>query len=454
MCQKLIAILKEPKKLIAKLNRVIIKQYPKLEDLTVTPSGQEQNFKSEKYGYNNVTVKAIESDILNVVPNEEVQKFEGMFNTVNLDKIDIEEKNIDLVFGNNNSVEIMPNDRKYIKKVTINKDDNLIPENIKEGVEIFGVSGSAELRGKENAMVKMPLKRGTSTNSALNECITKIFGDIELDDTSSAYMFTGCSNLEEVPLFDTSKVTYMNHMFYGCKKIANIPLFNTANVINTSYMFMNCIELITVPLFDTSNDGTMASMFNGCSKLEEVPLFNTAKVTNMARMFYSCSSLISVPLIDTLNVGDMTSMFSKCSNLEEVPAFNTSNVRYFKEMFSDCLKLTTIPLLDSEKIVQIDGVVSNCSNLMNIGGFKDLGKAYTQKSSNYGTYTLNLSKCTKLTHESLMNVINNLYDLNLTYDVANGGTLYKQTLNLGSTNKAKLTEEEIAIATNKGWNVT
>ena len=48
-----------------------------------------------------------------------------------------------------------------------------------------------------------------------------------------------------------------------------------------------------------------------------------------------------------------------------------------------------------------------------------------------------------------MNVINNLYDLNLTYNVANGGTLYTQSLNLGSTNKAKLTAEEIAIATAK-----
>ena len=49
-----------------------------------------------------------------------------------------------------------------------------------------------------------------------------------------------------------------------------------------------------------------------------------------------------------------------------------------------------------------------------------------------------------------MDIINNLYDLNVTY----GSSSYKQTLNLGTTNKAKLTADEIAIATNKGWNVT
>ena len=34
--------------------------YPPLEDLVITPSDIEQNFKSKKYGYNNVKVKAVE----------------------------------------------------------------------------------------------------------------------------------------------------------------------------------------------------------------------------------------------------------------------------------------------------------------------------------------------------------------------------------------------------------
>lgn len=45
-----------------------------------------------------------------------------------------------------------------------------------------------------------------------------------------------------------------------------------------------------------------------------------------------------------------------------------------------------------------------------------------------------------------MNVINNLYDIK-------SKGVKTQTLQLGDTNKAKLTAEEIAIATNKGWNV-
>lgn len=43
-------------------------------------------------------------------------------------------------------------------------------------------------------------------------------------------------------------------------------------------------------------------------------------------------------------------------------------------------------------------------------------------------------------------IINNLYDIK-------SKGVKPQTLQLGDTNKAKLTVEEIAIATNKGWNV-
>ena len=35
------------------------KVYPELENIEITPSGKEQKFKSEKYGYNEITVKAI-----------------------------------------------------------------------------------------------------------------------------------------------------------------------------------------------------------------------------------------------------------------------------------------------------------------------------------------------------------------------------------------------------------
>lgn len=101
-------------------------------------------------------------------------------------------------------------------------------------------------------------------------------------------------------------------------------------------------------------------------------------------------------------------------------------------MFYKCVSLETIPLFDTSNVTSMDSMFYNCTSLENIGGFLNC------------KVSLNLSYSTKLTNESLMNVINNLYDL-----IANG--LSEQTLTLGSTNIAKLTEDEIAIATNKGW---
>ena len=92
--------------------------------------------------------------------------------------------------------------------------------------------------------------------------------------------------------------------------------------------------------------------------------------------------------------------------------------------------------------------------LTTIEGFYNLGMAYIQSNAYYWSYTLNLGKSTDLTYESLMNVINGLYDLNISYKVAEGGTLYRQKVIMSSASIAKLTDDEIAIATNKGWDIT
>ena len=62
-----------------------------------------------------------------------------------------------------------------------------------------------------------------------------------------------------------------------------------------------------------------------------------------------------------------------------------------------------------------------------------------------GTNNFNVSYCTQLTKESLMSIINCLKD----YSEDTSGT--KWVCTLGTTNLAKLTDAEKAIATEKGW---
>ena len=188
--------------------------------------------------------------------------------------------------------------------------------------------------------------------------------------------------------------------------------------------------------------------YHGTELDEELNNLDGSNLTSAYSMFSNSTELTSIPLFDTSNVTDFGSMCTNCRALTTIPKFNTANATNFNNMFSGCSALISVPELDASKVTIIQSVVYNCTNLSDLGGFKNLGQAYlTSRAENYSQYKLDLSACSKLTYDSLMNVINNLYDIK-TKGCKN------QSLVLGATNLAKLTADEIAIATNKGWNVT
>lgn len=213
---------------------------------------------------------------------------------------------------------------------------------------------------------------------------------------------------------------------------------------------------------NTSNMTSMTRMFYRCTKLPKLYLsnFNTSNVVSLYSMFYYCESLHTLDLssFDTSNVTTLEDTFNYCRSLcsLNVSSFNTSKVKSFASTFSGCEQLETLNIanFNFEACDDNSGILSSCFKLQNLTFGTNLGKGYTSKSANTYKYRLSLSSSSSLTHDSLMSVINNLYDLNLTYKVASGGTLYTQQLMIGSTNLAKLTAEEIAIATNKGWTVS
>lgn len=175
---------------------------------------------------------------------------------------------------------------------------------------------------------------------------------------------------------------------------------------------------------------------------------NIGGKTSYSSFFQGHIYLEKVGLIDTSKCTQFSYMFNGCANLKELPQYNTSKGVNFNYAFN-ITSLEKIPLLDLSLATNIANMLNaNSRNLRDVGGFKDLGKAYlTTQSANYYAYTLNLSGCSKLTHDSLMNLINNLYD------IATAG-VQPQKLQLGPTNLAKLTDEEKAIATNKGWSLS
>lgn len=99
-------------------------------------------------------------------------------------------------------------------------------------------------------------------------------------------------------------------------------------------------------------------------------------------------------------------------------------------MFQGSDKITTIPKLDVSNGTNLNDMFYQCLELTNFGGLLNVKTSYS------------LISCNKLSYDSLLNVLNGLADLT-------GST--SQKLTLGTTNLAKLTDEEKAIATNKNW---
>ena len=171
-------------------------------------------------------------------------------------------------------------------------------------------------------------------------------------------------------------------------------------------------------------------------------------VTNASYMFYYCNNLEEIPMLNTSKCTNMNNMFAFCSSLTEIPELDTSSCTNMSRMFYYCRNLKTIPVLDASKVVSVNDILNTCNSLTNFNGLANLGQAYlTTQSANYYAYTWYLYYCNNLTHDSLINIINNLYDIK-------SKGCNTQTLGLGDTLIAKLTAEEIAIATNKGWTVS
>ena len=332
--------------------------------------------------------------------------------------------------------------------------------------------------------------------------------------TSLSKIFSGCSSLTSLDLssWNTSEVTNMSEMFSSCSSLTSLDLsnFDTSNVVGMRGMFSGCSSLTSLDLsnFDVSNIGSnqandfnslesmftsssslqsitfpqeffpnknnqhticsMSSMFSSCSSLTSLDLssWNTSNVTNMGWMFNSCTSLTSLDLSswNTSNVTNMSYMFNSCTSLTslDLSSFNTSNVTSMSSMFQDCTSLTSLDLssFNTSNVTSMYTMFMACTSLTSL----DLSSFNTSNVTSMSSVFHNCRKLTnvtwgnnwasnskvtkfsidnvKISHESCLDLLNKL----ATRDNS-------PTLQLSTTTKGYMSEEEIAIATNKGWTV-
>ena len=339
---------------------------------------------------------------------------------------------------------------------------------------IFGIDGNGFLNWRfydSNTFTNENNRFIIRTN---NNSLDIIWIDMTKEDIDhqAAWSFTsdGSLNLSKLKStslnlskFDTTNVNSMQSMFYDCRKIDNLDLssFNTRNVTNMEYMFFNCVNLksVTTSSFNTANVTKMQNMFAGCSSLTTLDLsnFNTTKVDSMQFMFYSCSKLTNlvVTSFDTRKVTDMQNMFYNCSSLTtlDLSSFDTASVTNMESMFESCKfnvnfnGKNTSNVQNAYKMFKCFGGTSinmnNCSlaSSTNNTDFITSSTITDLISPRNISSNINIS-ANKLTLDSLLSLINGLADVPKT-----------QTLDIGGTNLAKLSEDQLLVAINKNWTV-
>ena len=184
------------------------------------------------------------------------------------------------------------------------------------------------------------------------------------------------------------------------------------NAQNFSNEIRNLKKINLEPLAVTQNGTYVAPEGSAYSQVEvNVPSESTLKklldaTKKCSYLFYTYSGTNIDELIsyeDTSNVIAMSNMFYKCPNLTTIPPLDTSNVESMSYMFNGCSSLKSILM-------------------------------YGMKVS------FDISVSTQFEREDLVIILNNLATVTST-----------KTLTMGTTNLAKLTDEDKEIAIAKGW---
>ena len=274
------------------------------------------------------------------------------------------------------------------------------------------------------------------------ERIAKLAKSVEKVDNSLKLQE---QNIENGKVYDSvmsnfviSQFTNFTYLYYTENGEIKSILFNDGNVDKpnvpnytisgkpVSYKCSQSTSKVVFKDFDTSAVTDMSSMFYGCNlSTLDLSSFNTSSVTNMGGMFYGCS-------LSTLDLS----------------SFDTSAVTNMNEMFRYCNRLTTLDLssFDTSAVTNMGFMFYNCNNLTTIIGNHTLEEvqAGTIKALKGTKVSLNLSYSPLLECASILALFYGLADLT-------GNT--KQTIRLHATAKARLTAEDIKIATDKNWDV-
>lgn len=322
------------------------------------------------------------------------------------------------------------------------------------------------------------------------------------------WMFSGCSKLGNIDVSDW-EMDMLNAEGWGCAGIFNgcssmtyfdVSKWNTSNWNTLNAIFAGTsIESIDLSGWVSTKNSVngkkcsinISSMFSGCSKLKQVigleKILDSA-VNNATSLFNNCTSLVDISCLDNCdfsNVNSIAYIFKGCTQLTTIDFNILSNYNFSKlysmdYAFNGCSNLTTIIFPENQNCIALRKVMSSLTgtkNLIDIKNlplinFKDNTLAEGQLDYIYYAYgniadikdNINISFADKITAwkgftdngyvpklfskfsaKTIDNIVNALYDyssVGITKTLDTKGYI------------SKFTDEQLLIASNKGWTIT
>lgn len=292
----------------------------------------------------------------------------------------------------------------------------------------------------------------------------------------------------------TANITNGEHMFYN-STLKSIPFaLNFKANYNVSTLGLFSYSMIEeVPVFNNFSPTDLNNIFSNCNYLRNLPdnfgedwdwdyIHNKSLYANISNVFMNCYSLRSIPesflnnlwgKSNSLGYSQFYNGFYCCYALNELKGlrFNNSTMtsNMFSNAFNNCYRLKDIIFgLEKNGSVQTVKCKSQTIDLNARIGYGGSGGITADKrvsddatyqalkdDPDYWTTDINYSR---YNHDSAVRTINSLPDTSA-YLATAGGT---NTIKLKGASGAltdggainTLTEEEIAVATAKGWTVS
>ena len=308
----------------------------------------------------------------------------------------------------------------------------------------------------------------------------------------------------------TDKIISLDDMFYNNREIEYIPFdINCYGTLSNGLknMFYECKKLKELPKIKNCKlpkfADVLGSMLQGCSMLREIPDdyfddFDFSDITDggqkfyyisNGKIFYGCNSLRKIPLSlfkkeNPISNGNIYSnMFYGCYVLDEIKElpipFNADNEKtssIFNGAFPQCYRLKALtfeknedgtPKIQSWKSQTIDlsssgfggavGIYTDYNSGITADKEVKSAETYNQLKNDNDWFTTRINY-SRYNHDSAVETINTLPDTSAYLATAGGTNTIKFKGAAGSSTDGgainTMTEEEIAVATAKGWTVS